>query len=222
MQGVMMELVDSRYVDYVHGLPFNPYSQHCLGREDGTIVWTIHALDDTAAEQIVTPLSKAGTLEVRKLDAKLEVAKVATETVPLSVLADRVHGDSEQRSRIEFVTPTAFKTAGSYAVMPSVKLIFQNLLMRYGQVYGADAEADEDTVSYIEEHVHITSYNLKTRHFENIMRKNGRIPAFVGSVGIRSTGAQPLIGLVRMLVGFAQYSGIGIKTSMGMGAVRCK
>lgn len=45
-----------------------------------------------------------------------------------------------------------------------------------------------------------------------------RVPAFLGSLTLRLTGTQTMANFANMLFEFGTYSGIGIKTGLGMGA----
>jgi CRISPR-associated endoribonuclease Cas6 len=47
-----------------------------------------------------------------------------------------------------------------------------------------------------------------------------KIPSFVGKITFRMHGAQTMTNLAQMLFRFGEYSGIGIKTALGMGAVK--
>ena len=76
------------------------------------------------------------------------------------------------------------------------------------------------SILYMEWCARIVSYKLHSQYFPHVT-KDHKIPAFVGSVVLKCHGPQPMIGLVRMLLKFGEYAGIGIKTSMGMGGVRC-
>lgn len=46
-----------------------------------------------------------------------------------------------------------------------------------------------------------------------------KIPAFIGEVIINVRGPQQLSNLANMLIEFGTYSGVGIKTGMGMGGI---
>ena len=105
--------------------------------------------------------------------------------------------------------------------MPSVRLIFQNLLMHYRQVYEGNKEIDVDTVAYIDQHVRITAYNLRSQYFAYASGAGKRIPAFMGSLTFSIGGPPTMGGLARMLLKFGEYAGVGVKTSMGMGAFSC-
>jgi len=222
-QGALMERIDDEYAEALHRLPFNPYSQYCqYDHDENQIVWRISALGNEAAERIIEPVLKCDTLFIKRLDAVLPIESKTVNEVSVKSLTDLVVNDTTRKSSIEFMTPTAFKSKGRYVFMPSVGLIFQNLLMHYGQVFGGDKEVDPETIEYIDENAMISAYSLRSRYFENAMQGGRKIPAFIGSVTISAKGPQQLVGLLRMLLKFGEYSGIGIKTSMGMGGVLCK
>ena len=177
-------------------------------------------MTDEAAEQVIRPMRDVRSIKVRGIGSTLEVRRSTVEVIELTCLTDLIRDGDTGRSSLSFLTPTSFKSAGSYVFMPSVRLILQNLLMRYNQLYEGDKEVDEETMLYMERCARIVSYKLHSQYFPHVT-KDHKIPAFVGSVVLKCHGPQPMIGLVRMLLKFGEYAGIGIKTSMGMGGVRC-
>lgn len=221
LQGVLMERLDTSYVEWLHRQPFNPYSQYCYADKGShELIWRIHALTDEAAEQVIRPMQDVRSIKVRGIGSTLEVRRSTVEVIELTCLTDLIRDGDTGRSSLSFLTPTSFKSASSYVFMPSVRLILQNLLMRYNQLYEGDKEVGEETMLYMERCARIVSYKLHSQYFPHVT-KDHKIPAFVGSVVLKCHGPQPMIGLVRMLLKFGEYAGIGIKTSMGMGGVRC-
>ncbi len=222
LQGCLMEHVDSSYAESVHGLPFNPYSQHCvLDEQSGKVLWRIKALNDDAARAVIEPLRSIDSVNLRGIGKTFQVSKATIESISLASLIDLLSGESANKQTVRFVTPTAFKRKGSYEFMPTPRLMLQNLFMHYSQVYGGSHEIDEDVLSYVEQHVRISSYNLRSQYFSHAMGEGRKIPAFVGTLTLGMTGPDPLKNLVRMLCAFGEYAGVGIKTSMGMGALKC-
>ena len=63
----------------------------------------------------------------------------------------------------------------------------------------------------------LTRYELRSTSFS---LEGVRIPSFVGRMTLKMTGTQTMSNFARMLFDFGCYSGIGIKTALGMGAVR--
>lgn len=219
LQGVLMENIDGAYAEQLHASTFNPYSQNATLGDNGEVIWVLNALNDEAAERIVGPLSKVDAISIRGLGESFAVEKRVEESTPISALLGKIKDDCRSRHRIRFTTPTAFKVRGEYVMMPTTKLLFQNLLMHYNQVYAGSAEVDEDTLAYIDESTRISSYNLRSQYFSRVV--NGKkIPAFIGDITLSISGSQPMQGLAGMLLGFGEYAGVGIKTSMGMGGMR--
>ncbi len=71
-------------------------------------------------------------------------------------------------------------------------------------------------INEILQHTKVIYYNLKSTKFylEGIT-----IPAFIGSIKIKVTGPQQMVNLLYLLAYFGKFSGIGIKSAMGMGGV---
>lgn len=92
--------------------------------------------------------------------------------------------------------------------------------MHYNQIYAGSNEIDNETINYIAAHTKVTSYNLRSRYFSRTANSSDKIPGFYGSLKIYVSGPQSLRGLVSLLLNFGEASGIGIKTSMGMGGMQ--
>lgn len=227
LQGVLMESVDRGYAEALHSLSFNPYSQYCYRESAGeALVWRVNALTDEAAEHIVAPLQALDFVNVRRYGVKLAVLRKTTETLSIKSFTDIIREDVGENRRpkvhVRFMTPTAFKCQGQYVFMPTVRLILQNILMHYSQVYEGNNDVDAETLSYFDQHVRIASYNLRSCYFAHAAGEGKKVPSFTGSLTLSMSGPPTLVGLVRMLLRFAEYSGVGIKTSMGMGGVSCQ
>ncbi len=218
-----MECIDTDYAKALHEAPFNPYSQYCFkDKEGGKLIWHISALTCEAAEYIVDPLIKRDSFEIRGLNSIYTVVQQETKSIPLKALTDIIQSQSREKASIRFVTPTAFKSKGQYVFMPSARLIFQNLLMHYSQIYEGSKEVDEETISYMDRHASISSYNLRSQYFTHAMNESRKVPSFVGTMTLSFKGPQTVGGLAKMLLKFGEYAGVGIKTSMGMGGIECE
>lgn len=221
LQGALLERADTRYVALLHQLPFNPYSQYCCIDEKGNIVWKINTLTDEAAEQLIEPIRSLEQVGLRATGESFDVVSTSLNTIDIKCLLDSIYEDGPSKIKVQFLTPAAFKSQGSYVFMPTVRLVFQNLLMRYYQAYEGNKEVDAETIDFIEQNVRVTSYCLQSRYFSHIAPQGKKIPAFVGNMTLSISGPSSLAGLARMLLTFGEYSGVGIKTSMGMGGITC-
>ena len=78
------------------------------------------------------------------------------------------------------------------------------------------AMEDADALRMLVAGLTLRRYRLTSRDY---WLKGQRIPGFAGSVQISAWLPAPILELWRLLLAFAPYSGIGIKTALGMGAV---
>ena len=221
LQGVLMRSIDSQYAEMLHASSFNPYSQCCFLDSNGDLSWRINALTDAAAERLLSPVQKLESFRIHSADMEVSVSKQSLEVVPLKSITDCIGMEWGNRAEVQFLTPASFKSKGSYVILPSTRFLLQNLLMHYSMVYEGNGEADQETLEYIDRHVRIVSYRLNSCAFSNVAADGKKIPAFIGSLSFGMGGPLPMAGLVRTLLQFGEYSGVGIKTSMGMGGIRC-
>ena len=75
---------------------------------------------------------------------------------------------------------------------------------------------DEETLAHLVEHTILDRYNL---HSANFSTDGVKIKSFVGNMTYYIKGPAPLVNIANMLYDFAQYAGLGAKTSMGMGGI---
>ena len=116
-----------------------------------------------------------------------------------------------------FLTAASFKQNGRYVIFPQERLILQSLIMRWNEVFPQYVLEDEDAFQAILAGIHIVDYQLRTSRFH---LKGIRIPGFIGSCIVEARLALPLMELWNTLLLFADYSGIGIKTGLGMGGLQ--
>ena len=74
----------------------------------------------------------------------------------------------------------------------------------------------KDILETFEKHVEISMYKLRSTSFH---LDGTKVPAFIGDVTIVVKGPVQLVNLANMLLTFGTYSGVGIKTGIGMGGI---
>ena len=87
--------------------------------------------------------------------------------------------------------------------------------MKYDAFSDRNKVFSEEVLEHFEKYIHIAGYHLRSTifHIESV-----RIPSFIGSVALKMNGPQQMVNLSRMLLEFGVFSGVGIKSAMGMGA----
>ena len=219
LQGVLMEQIDSDYAEYLHSLEMNPYTQHLEWRE-GEPVWILTTVTEEAENQILQPLLSADfkRIYVKHKDMELAVREKAVKQVMYRDLLQQTYfGSCGRTLEIEFVTPTAFKTGGRYQFYPTITHIFQSLARKHDGVRTDTEIFSEELMQEVDEKLEVTGYRLRSTRFH---LEGVKIPAFLGTLRIRIHGPQQFVNLIHFLLQFGTYSGVGIKSSIGMGAIR--
>lgn len=215
MHGAICKLIDPGYADGLHQQGYHPYSQSLI-KENGNIHWVVNTLDSEAEEYIIKPLMNAREIYIDHNDLYVGFGEKSIEEITADELFFK-YGmkQAPRKTEMIFLTPTAFKSNGKYVNIPTIPLVFGSLIQKY-DAYSGNSISDEGFVQEINERVCILTYNLRSAAFplEGIT-----IPAFIGRISFYVKGGGALPGMIRMLCEFARFSGIGIKTAIGMGAV---
>lgn len=218
MQGVLMEQINPLYGEKLHEQGLNPYSQHLeFGKK---IYWVINTLDKEAYQEIILPWLDGNHNEfvIKKKDIKLKILHKEIKTVKKQELLDNFYQKPcERYLNLEFLTPTSFKSDGNYMIFPDLRLIYQSLMNKYSASSPEMEMFDKDVLEELVKQSSITGYRLNSTQFP---MEGIKIPSFKGKLGIKIKGTETLAKYARFLAEFGEYSGIGIKTSIGMGALR--
>lgn len=221
-QGYIMENISTRYASFLHNLRLNPYSQYII-KDGESLIWNINTLDIQAKKEIIDKIlyiiNNEGEREIflKKPEDKLCIEEVSVEESNYKELRKTLYESENSRLlKIKFLTPAAFKQDNRYCIFPSVRLIFQSLMNKYDAAAGYSSIYDAEVLQEYERHSYIAGYKLRSTAFS---LEGVSIPSFIGEIAIKINGTSQMVNLAYMLAKFGSYSGVGIKTSMGMGAV---
>ncbi len=219
LQGVLMEQIESDYADQMHQQGWKPYSQflYCMNNE---FWWTVHTWTKEAYDKILLPLqdSRFDSFQIKKRGIRVSILQKEETMLAKKALMEEFY--SQECSRylsVEFLSPTAFKQNGRYVNYPDLRLIFQSLMNKYSAGSSELNMFDEETLEQLVSNMSVSRYRL---HSVSFPLEGVWIPAFIGTMTIRVNGTKTMANYARLLLRFGQYSGVGIKTGMGMGAVK--
>jgi len=219
LQGILFEHISPEYAEELHRQTMHPYSLYLLKNGDD-VSWVIQTLNKEAYDEIIEPLMKSefDGFHLKKLDTDVKVMSKKLEAVDKKILLQEFNEkESEGDQQLHFISATAFKQSGRIHILPDIRLIFQNIMNRYSACSDRVDMWDEDTLNQLVDSAYIFRHNIRSTSFPC---EGVTIPGYIGDVTIRTKGTETLKRYVRFLLHFAEYSGIGIKTGMGMGAVR--
>lgn len=217
LQGVIMETIPEEYAALLHQGHMNPYSQFLLTEQERKR-WFIRTMNKEAYENLLLPMKK---LDEFSLKSGQISARITERTERFSSEDDLVKeffdDDGPHNLEIRFLSPTAFKKDGRYVIYPDLKLIYGSLTRRFNTVSEAFDMTDPEMLEQLVSHSQITRYYLRTVRFP---LEGVSVAGFTGTLGLYIHGADALARYARMLFRFGQFSGVGIKTGMGMGAIQ--
>lgn len=218
-QGALMERADGIYAAKMHETGLHPYSQCLIKDRDKSVEWKIRTFDNDAYNGILEPWLSTDikTIKLTKHDMTFDISGRSLVTKDDSELLNKFYsGDTERRIKISFDSPTAFKHDNRYVFMPDIGLIFGSLMRKYSASSGDMNMSDDETLQYIIEHTDISSYRLRSTTFP---LEGVKIPSFMGEITLRFTGTDTMARYARLLLEYGEFSGIGIKCGIGMGAI---
>ena len=220
LHGVLMERLDTEYVDFLHNQQMHPYSQYVSTTKDGP-VWHINTLNKEAYENIIEKFMEGPpSFTLRHTGQEISIREHELEFLGKSdLLEEFYHEQASHRFHMEFLTPTAFRQNGCYVILPDIRLLCQNLMMKYSASSGMVDMMDEEALEQIVEHSFIARHRIQSKPFPI---EGNVVPGFMGSVTIHCKGTETMARYLRFLLSFGEFSGVGVKTSVGMGAMRLR
>ena len=208
LQGVIMENIDSQYAELMHQLELNPYSQ-CLIKKDNITMWCVSTLSEEAYEHIIVPL-------LNKNFTGFSIKK-GLVNIKIKEMREFYDKQGERFYNVEFATPTSFKSNGRYEIFPNLEMIYRSLMKKYSATSDEVDMYDEDTLKELVNSSEIVRYRLNSTSFP---LERVTIPSYKGNITIRVRGNDTISRYIRLLLTFGEYSGVGVKASIGMGAIR--
>lgn len=222
MYGMLTELLEPDYASFLHENIFSPISQYIrIDHAGGLVEWTINLLGSEAINQVSSVLESSSHFCITGCSCQLTVQDLSINLLPSDeALIERARALPDiTKPTMEFISPTSFKSYGEYLIFPSVEHIIRSLVNRWNSYSQSYVINDEDAVVALIQGIKIAGYRLQSSYFR---LKGTSIPGFKGEIRFSTRLSIPIAELYKILLFFSEYSGVGIKTSLGMGAAKYK
>jgi CRISPR-associated endoribonuclease cas6 len=215
-QGFIMKNIYKGYADILHMSTLHPYSQY-VTRVDNKIIWTLNTLNIEAKENIADKIKQIEKVNIKYREKEYKITSIKEENISYKDLVKENYlREGKRILKIKFLTPTSFKQDGRYVLFPSIRLIFQSLMMKFDKA-STDMEVfSKDILETFENNIEICGYKLRSTAFH---LDGTKVPAFIGEITVNIKGPKQLVNFANMLIAFGTYSGVGIKTGIGMGGI---
>jgi hypothetical protein len=217
LYSALCEKLPPDVADVFHGQSLTPLSAYTRYDERaGSLYWTVTAFGE-AGRETLRVLERETQYALSSLGKSLavtgaDVLKTVTEAdFCREYLVDK---EPKRELRLRFLTPCAFKSEGEYVIMPTKSLLIKSCAQRWNAFSEQFKLDDEVALADIIDRCKITRDRLASTVYP---LKGVNIPSFTGELTLSARGPEPLLRLVNLLAAFAEYSGVGIKTALGMG-----
>lgn len=215
----LMEHIPEGMADMFHLPDRTPINQHLsISAREKSVHWVINLLGDEAEQGLLSHLESISELELRECEHPLKLVLNGKRSfTDVNALWNHAAETPDATvHRLSIVTPTAFRSNHRYVIFPEIRLILQSLILRWNSLTPALGIGDEDVLKMMETQIWMRDYRLQTQRFEF---KGQKIPGFCGTIWLQNRLPAPLLEIWKGLLLFSEFSGIGIKTALGMGAV---
>lgn len=220
LYGALMQKIDPHYADFLHTTGLKPINQYVYSKKDDeNLYWTINLIGQETSEVFMDVLMNTDSFMVEHHQAEMQVIgrEITAETSEMELAEKYLVEDEGKKSiTISTITPCAFRSNDSYAIIPSPGLIINSAVQKWNAFATEVAISDEEAVRQIIEATKITAYQLKSFQYHI---KGVKIPSFYGDTTLSIRGPEPMVRLFNLLMHYLEFSGLGIKCSLGMGGV---
>lgn len=213
--GYLMEEIDPSFAQYLHYNQTNPFTS-CIIRDKSTngSYWKITTFNKMAYEMIIVPLTRRSSdrIYLQHKDMEFHIRHVEVEESSL----DELFLKAKKRPRIRLLTPTSFKSDGRTHIFPEVETLLRGVIQKINFHSDEMKLEDEKILRELLDKVYLKDYNLRTSMFN---MEGIKIKGFLGTMDIGLRGDSVLSELLNFILLSSEYTGMGIKTSLGMGGV---
>lgn len=219
LHGALMELLPEDAAGSLHANDLRPFSQYVLPRPDNRLEWHIGLWDSALSEAIARAVMPLSALALKHKGVTLEVTGISRQKKSeREFIAPFFTAAAPCRQyELEFLTPCTHKSAGEYVLYPTPELIVQSLHMRFGAFAREVSLDDAEAMAQLAAHMRISRYFLRSASYH---LEGARVFGYLGRITLSIRGPEQLARLAGMLLSFAEYGGVGVKTSLGMGGCR--
>lgn len=221
LYGAWMEMLKPSEADFIHDTQsFNQYIEVNFNNQSKAEL-TVNLLSDDTAKCMLPILENTSEYYLKKYNCTVFAQKPKIFRTNEKDLVDKyfTSKEFERRVTLQIISPTTFKTNNHYAIFPTVELIIKSAVSKWNMLNLKTCVDDDDMISCLIENTMITNYRLNsTRYY----LKDTKIQSFQGFITLSVKGAEPLIRLFDMLMGALQFTGLGIKATLGMGGIKIK
>lgn len=213
--GYLMKEIEPSFAEYLHYNQTNPFTS-CIVREKSgdKAHWRITTFNKMAYDMIIAPLAgrSSDSIYIEHKDMEFQIKNMKVEKSSF----EELYLNTKRTPRLRLLTPTSFKSDGRTHIFPDVKVLLNGVINKINLHSDSIRIEDEHALEELMKGMYLRDYNLRTAVFS--MEKI-KVKGFIGTLDVGLYGDPALLELLNFILASAEYTGLGIKTSLGMGGV---
>lgn len=232
MNDYLCNLLDDEYKLYLDKQILKPYTQYILKKEtdvvtDNLYTWRISSLNSEATEKIIYVLMQQlerNTIinfSVKKNFIRaIVMEKNYIHSVTYKQLLDKYFATNRFFKQVEyqFITPWIGNSSQEIK-LPQAKDILANLIANWNLFAKEYTLYEENLVANLTENMVLIDYDL---NLKPSIYANQSIPTFTGRCSFRLANNIMSKKIIGLLTEYANYTGLGMNTYLGYGAMNTK
>lgn len=224
LHGVLMEFVGTDYAGQLHEAGLRPYSQYVYFDKDRKqYIWRLSVVTADAINRIVRPMLEMPEkifLKQKRGHLYIKDRTILEETSYEDLIHKFWSSDVfYTHAKLQCMSTTSFKVDKKYTIFPEAFRIYRYLLRQWNQFSTFGMLDTDSLLEDLEAGVYIRDYNLRM----GIYGLEGvTIRGFRGQIVMQFKRNPELQRILALLSSYSQFTGLGIKTALGMGGIKCE
>lgn len=212
LYAAMLERAPKEFAARLHESAVTPVSQYVCGN-----TWQISLFGADAIDTLAPVLESMEEVFLRREQARIDLELRSADGI--ETVEALLEASSQSQGTLELMTPTAFKSGGVYQLLPTQRLVMQSIILKWNGCFG-DVCPIEDEGGGLEALAEGLRYRAVHLDSQPYSMKHTQIPGVLGSIAFDCRQKGFLRQLTNALLTFGTYSGLGIKTALGMGGLK--
>lgn len=213
----LLEQIDSEYGERLHEQGEKPVSQYIrFDRVAKSSIWIVNLLSEESTEHFAPILDQLNHISLHEMELSVDGRSSMQFATTRALLLHAKDRPFRKWEKLQIISPTTFKQNGRYTLFPQEQLLLHSLVQKWNTFCGDYPLDDNDAIAMLERGIYICGYRLKTLRYP---MKQVTVPGFCGELTLEAHLSAPMQELWKALLVFSQFSGIGVKTTLGMGGV---
>lgn len=211
LHGALMKLIPEDEAEILHNNSLQPFSLFTMHIPDENLVLARLSVLTDEWKHLCDVLASCPSLKIYGMKHPLVLQNVSKNATP--DIQDEAALLCSDKVRLHILSPAIYRSSGKSYCTPVLSRFFRSVIEKYNKFI---KPLDEQAALSIIDGLHIQSYQLSGNQYNISGNIYNGMTGFTDIIMPKKTDDALVL---KQLLAFAQYSGIGAKTAVGMGGI---